>query len=520
MIPFASQRANSEDLAVHLMNERDNDEVELMDIRGAVSNDLSGAFAEWDFQRKAYTNCDKFLYSLSVNCDPKQPALSHEQYMEYLGDVEQELGLEGQGRAVVRHIKNGREHYHAVYSRIDSENKRAIPISFDKMKLMRVTRDFALRHEIELPKGYANKDDRAQSSQLSLYDKVQEQETGISKTERSEFITGCWKRRDTPASFVAELQENGYILASGRRPYVLVDQFGHINSLARLINDPDVRIKHVREFLGTEYPEESLPDADTVKEQLKNKKASSGSEEQDDRRDKKEKLSALKLSQIERRKRLETEKRGLRKNQQRERDRTVHLHRTKMVQLRSAYGEEKARAHQPRSEGRLKTILATVSGYKAITKAIRRYKDRQRMKKFLDQKAHLRVELEEQQAHEKRIHELQLMEFRRKEKALDGVEKREAKSLDTALEHRRIHRLRQGQEHMPALALTLSPPGRKANVHRARHRHTHSTKTYQSREEHEGLSEYFNEKANPYADQSDSESPTFEHTERGKPRKR
>ena len=72
MIPFASQRANGQDLAVHLMNEQDNDQVELMDLRGSVSNDLSGAFAEWDFQAKSFTRCKKYLYSLSLNPDPSQ----------------------------------------------------------------------------------------------------------------------------------------------------------------------------------------------------------------------------------------------------------------------------------------------------------------------------------------------------------------------------------------------------------------------------------------------------------------
>ena len=105
MIPFASQRSNGQDLAVHLMNEEDNEVIELIDIRGAVSNDISGAFAEWKFQSDVLTNCDKELYSLSINPDPKYDKFSHDQYMEYLGDVERELGLEGQGRVVVRHVK-------------------------------------------------------------------------------------------------------------------------------------------------------------------------------------------------------------------------------------------------------------------------------------------------------------------------------------------------------------------------------------------------------------------------------
>lgn len=522
MIPFASQRANGQDLAVHLMNEQDNDLVELIDLRGTVSNDVSGAFAEWDFQRKAYTNCDKFLYSLSINGDPKQAPLTHGQYMEYLDDVERTFGLENQGRAIVRHIKNGREHYHAVYSRIDAENKRAIPISFDKVKLMRLTRDFAQRHDIELPKGYSNTEDRAQSSQLSLYDKVQEQATGISKQERSDFVTDCWRRRDSPTSFVAELEEGGYILASGRRPYVLVDRFGHINSLARLINDPAVRIKHVKAFLAEEYPKGSLPDAEDIKKRLNEGDVPTRTEAEEHRRERKEKSEALKASQVQRRTRLQVEEKQLRANQQRQRESVIATHREKMQKLRAQYTDEKERAHQTKlsSGSGLKALLARASGYQAVMKAIRRYKDRRRLKQFLEEKARLHQALKDQQTRDNQIHDVQLLELRRKERALNGIEKREEKSLETSLSQKRIYRMRKGLEHMPALELALTPPGRKVNVHRARHRHTHSEKVYKPRDEAASLADYFNEQANPRSDKTDSDSLSFEKLDRDKGRRR
>lgn len=522
MIPFASQRANGQDLAVHLMNEQDNDQVELMDLRGSVSNDLSGAFAEWDFQAKSFTRCKKYLYSLSLNPDPSQGQLTHEQYMDYLGDVEKELGLEEQGRAVVRHVKHGREHYHAVYSRIDTEEKRAIPISFDKMKLMRLTRDFAERHNLDLPKGYDSKEERAQRSQQSLYDKVQEQETGISKTERSAFITDCWKRRDTPSSFVAELKDNGYILATGRRPYLLVDRFGHINSLPRLIEDPSVKLKHVREFLGEAYPEESLPDAEWVKENLPKKHQQTKSEAHQYRRDKQQRSEALKLAQQQRRSKLQRDRKLLKEYQRRDLILLSAGCEKQMEALRGDYqsAKQKSDARAWSKEDGLRYQLAKVSGYLAISKAIRRYQDKRRLKSFQENKADLKTKIESEKSRLSRIHDLQLLEFQRKERALHGIEKREMKSLETSLHHARVFRMRRGLEHMPALNLTLSPPGRPMNIHRARHRYTHSEKVYKSRDEDAGLAEYFNEQANPRSTNSDSESPTFEKTDRDNRRKR
>ena len=53
MIPFASQRGGGRDLATHLMNAHDNEYLELADVRGAIADDLHGAFAGWAAQARA-----------------------------------------------------------------------------------------------------------------------------------------------------------------------------------------------------------------------------------------------------------------------------------------------------------------------------------------------------------------------------------------------------------------------------------------------------------------------------------
>ena len=66
MIPKGNQRAGGQQLATHLLNAYDNDRVEIADMRGAIAQDLHGAFAEWYAEAKA-TNCSKYLYSMSIN---------------------------------------------------------------------------------------------------------------------------------------------------------------------------------------------------------------------------------------------------------------------------------------------------------------------------------------------------------------------------------------------------------------------------------------------------------------------
>src|SRR5271168_634122 len=66
MILKGNQRGGGQQLAAHLLNSFDNERVEIVDVRGAVAQDLSGAFAEWAAEARG-TRCQKFLYSLSLN---------------------------------------------------------------------------------------------------------------------------------------------------------------------------------------------------------------------------------------------------------------------------------------------------------------------------------------------------------------------------------------------------------------------------------------------------------------------
>ncbi len=169
MIPFGSQRALGQDLATHLLNEYDNELMEVAEVRGAIAQDLHGAFAEWEVQAHYLTKCQNYLYSLSINPDPTQEPLTREQYFDYINRAEEGLGLSGQPRAVLFHIKHGREHCHVVWSRIDTDNGKAVQIAFDRQKLMMVTREFARQHGLQLPKGY-EKDRDGKNRQLSLYE--------------------------------------------------------------------------------------------------------------------------------------------------------------------------------------------------------------------------------------------------------------------------------------------------------------------------------------------------------------
>jgi hypothetical protein len=61
-----NQRGGGQALAAHLMNVRDNDHVELHEVRGFASHDLAGAFLEVEIAA-AGTKCQQPFFSVSLN---------------------------------------------------------------------------------------------------------------------------------------------------------------------------------------------------------------------------------------------------------------------------------------------------------------------------------------------------------------------------------------------------------------------------------------------------------------------
>jgi hypothetical protein len=462
--------------ATHLQNAYDNEYVEIAEVRGAVAHDLHGAFAEWELCAHAMTGCRNYLYSLSVNPDPAQGPLTREQYLDYIGRAEAKLGLSSQPRAIVFHIKDGREHCHVVWSRIDTERGKAIHQAFDRQKLMMVTRQFAREHGILLPEGMVNDAGRDRRKKtLSLYEKHQQDATGLTKEERIAQVTQAWRRSDGARAFVRALEELGYVLATGKRPYVLVDLYGEMNALPKLIDDKQVRTKDIRAFLEREFPPESLPSVDEAKALVaSHRKAIEDFGKAQARADR---VDTLKASQAERRRPLEDEQAALKTRQATERNDLALHQRAARQALEQAYEAEVGRVRLQRDKGRatgLVAVLARVSGFDAVRRQLRRHQDRRRHEHFVDElqaldepQAQARLEL-------RRRHEAQSLDLDRRRRALEQVEARELKSLETELlKERRIReRARGGGNRMPSLTLELKPPGRRDVAWRAKSRHS------------------------------------------------
>ncbi len=257
MILVGNSRGGARDLAQHLMKD-ENDHVTVHELRGFVSNDLDGAFQE-AYAVSRGTRCRQYLFSLSLN-PPADANVSTQHFERAIDQVEQQVGLEGQPRAIVFHEKEGRRHAHAVWSRIDAETMTARQMSFHKMKLQEVSRELYREHGWRMPEGLADRS-KSDPRNYTLAEWQQAKRVGKDAREIKEAFQDAWAISDNRASFEHALKERGYWLArADRRGFVAIDHHGEVFSVPR---QTATKTKAVRERLGDE---ETLPSLDQVRE--------------------------------------------------------------------------------------------------------------------------------------------------------------------------------------------------------------------------------------------------------------
>jgi len=233
MILKASQRGGSRQLAAHLNKTEENEHVELHEIRGFMADDVDGALHE-AYAMSRGTRCTKFLFSVSLN-PPETENVPIDKFEDALGRIENKLGLENQPRVVVFHEKEGRRHAHCVWSRIKTDEMKAVHLSHYKNKLMDVSKQLYLENNWDLPKGFSDKN---QKNPLNYTRQEWQQalRTGQNPKIIKASLQESWLISDSRKAFEHALQDRGYYLARGdKRGYVAVDLYGEVYSLSRQI---------------------------------------------------------------------------------------------------------------------------------------------------------------------------------------------------------------------------------------------------------------------------------------------
>jgi hypothetical protein len=241
--------AGARRLAVHLMRTDTNERAEVKELDGVAAEDLRGALLEMEAVA-AGTRCTKPFYHASINT-PAHERLTDEQRAYAIDRLAAELGLTGQAHVVVLHQKEGREHCHIVWSRIDLDRMAAISDSHNYRKHEIVARELEREFGHERVQGaHVERDGKERPERTPSHaEMLQAERTGLSPKQVKEQVTELWRQNDTGQTFAVALWEAGYVLARGdRRDYVVIDPAGGTHSLARRVEG--ARVKDIRERMS------------------------------------------------------------------------------------------------------------------------------------------------------------------------------------------------------------------------------------------------------------------------------
>ena len=242
-----------------------NERAEVKELRGVAAEDLRGALLEMQAVASG-SRATKPFYHASINTRAEE-RLTDEQRAYAIDRLEEKLGLSGQPRTVVVHQKEGREHCHIVWSRVQLQTMRTISDSHNYRKHEEVARALEREFGHERVQGaHAERDGKARPERTPSHaEMLQADRTGLSPKQVKEQITGLWRGTDNGKDFFVALWQAGYVLARGdRRDYVVIDPRGGTHSLAKRIEG--AKVKDIRERMADLDPARipSLADAKQI----------------------------------------------------------------------------------------------------------------------------------------------------------------------------------------------------------------------------------------------------------------
>ena len=229
MIAKGTPHAHGARLGQYLVTGKGDEKAWLHELRGFAEDDIVAAFRSVHIIARA-TRCKQPFFHCQVR-NPAGEHLSRDQWERVADRIERKLGLTDQPRAIAFHKKNGQEHMHVAWSRIDDETMTAKPLPFYKLRLKEVCRE--LEKELGLTR-VRNQRDLNEPHAPSRAEFEEARRRGADLKEVRASIRQAWERSDTGHAFIAALRERGLALAQGeRRDYVVVDQQGGLHALGK-----------------------------------------------------------------------------------------------------------------------------------------------------------------------------------------------------------------------------------------------------------------------------------------------
>ena len=213
-----------------LMNTRDNERVELVEVYGLCGETVKEMLLEMRLIALG-TRGEKYYYHATINPDPKEPPLTAEQWEFAVDRLQGNLGLTNNARFVVEHEKAGRIYRHVVWNRVDWDTMKFTPDNFSYRAHDKTC------CELEEAFGHAPTNHRRNRRQIEAWEQHRAWDSGITPAAIAEDLTALWQATTTGKGFAAALEESGYLLCKGdRAAFCIVDIAGDAHSLTRRID--------------------------------------------------------------------------------------------------------------------------------------------------------------------------------------------------------------------------------------------------------------------------------------------
>lgn len=265
MIVRGQSRTGWKSLADHLMKTEKNERVEVLQVRGTISEDLHESLEEMEALAVG-TRCKRVLYHASFSPAPGEQ-LTAEQWERCADVLAAEFEMEQHARAIVLHTKAGEQHAHVVVCRIDPETMKAAHDGHNFARNETVARQLEREFGLQRVQGvFAERELDSPRAERTpeLWEMQQRHTTEIDPRQFRKEMRELLAEGDG-ASFVAALPERGVTLCRGdRRDFVLVDAGGGMHSLSRAVG---LKAAEVRELLEA-VDREALPSVAEARERV------------------------------------------------------------------------------------------------------------------------------------------------------------------------------------------------------------------------------------------------------------
>jgi hypothetical protein len=255
MIISGGSRANWRYFARHLTNAKDNDRVEVIELRGLAADSVFEAFREMD-EIARWTRCGNFFYHGDIN--PREgDSMTREQAVIAADRLQKNLGLEGQPRIMVEHVKEGRQHWHIAVLRIDMDTLTAISDSHNYKIHAQTSRELEREFGHAPVRDILIGEDQRPERRPKNWEKLRGGKSGLDPENIKAEVTELWHEADSGKAFAAALADAGYVLCRGdKRDFCVIDPAGHEHSLARRIEG--MKAAELRAFMA-DIDRDALP---------------------------------------------------------------------------------------------------------------------------------------------------------------------------------------------------------------------------------------------------------------------